>query len=155
MNPSNQDMAGRAPGRVLLIAPAPPAPQGMFLQKLLREDGASVDLLGHSQPLSPQLRSLERVPVVHTLLRAVAFYLRFWNGVRNVEVVHILTARWQALASEAIVAIQNPALARQLSAILDLCRRCEWLNVRLWNSRIPENSETGPANPRLVWSTGL
>jgi glycosyltransferase involved in cell wall biosynthesis len=38
---------------------------------------------------------------------------------------------WQALASEAMCAIQNPALScRLVSAGLELCQRCEWRNVR-------------------------
>jgi glycosyltransferase involved in cell wall biosynthesis len=99
MKPSNQDMTGRAPGRVLLIAPVPPpyggmALQAMLLQKMLREDGVSVDLLGHTQPFSPRLRFLERVPAVRTLLRAMAFYFRFWSRVRTVDVVHVLAASW-------------------------------------------------------------
>jgi len=68
--------------------------QAQLLQKMLREDGVSADLLGHTQPFSRRLRFLEKVPAVRTLLRAVVFYLRFWRRVRDVEVVHVLAASW-------------------------------------------------------------
>jgi phenylacetate-CoA ligase len=68
---------------------------------------------------------------------------------------------WQALASEAMRAIQNPALARRLvSAGLDLCQRCEWRNVRralygVYGFQFEqENGEAESANPRPVWATG-
>ena len=99
MNVGKQDTAGKAPGRVLLIAPVPPPYGGMALQakllrRMLEEDGVSVDLLGHTQPFSRRLRFLERVPGVRTLLRAIVFYSRFWRRVPEVEVVHILAASW-------------------------------------------------------------
>jgi L-malate glycosyltransferase len=66
---------------------------------------------------------------------------------------------WQALASEAIRAMRNPAMTRRLgSASLELCQRCEWSNVRRTLYRVygfqfeQENRE--PDNQRLVWSTG-
>ena len=66
---------------------------------------------------------------------------------------------WQALASEAMRAMRNPAMTRRLgSASLELCQRCEWSNVRLTLYRVygfqfeQENRETD--NRRLIWSTG-
>ena len=99
MTSSNQEMAGPARGRVLLIAPVPPpyggmALQALLLQRMLREDGVSVDLLGHTQPFLRRLRFLERVPGLRTLIRAAVFYGRFWNRSRDIEVIHILAASW-------------------------------------------------------------
>jgi L-malate glycosyltransferase len=68
---------------------------------------------------------------------------------------------WQALASEAMRAMRNPAITRRLgSASLELCQRCEWSNVRRTLYRVygfqfeQEDRKAGSANQRLVWSTG-
>jgi glycosyltransferase involved in cell wall biosynthesis len=83
----------------LIIAPVPPpyggmALQAMLLQRMLREDGISADLLGHTQPFSPRLHFLERLPGVRTLLRALVFYVRLGRRLPDVDVVHILAASW-------------------------------------------------------------
>ncbi|MGA7235525.1 MAG: glycosyltransferase family 4 protein [Bryobacteraceae bacterium] len=65
---------------------------------------------------------------------------------------------WQALASETMRAIRNPALTRRLaSASLELCRRCEWSSVRRTLYRVygfqfdQENRETSLVNRSVVW----
>ena len=90
-------IAGPVSGRVLLVAPVPPPYGGMalqaaLLQKLLRGDGVSADLLGHNRPFSGKLRFLGSVPILRTLARTGIFCLRFWRQVRNNDVVHVLAA---------------------------------------------------------------
>ena len=97
MRLSEKHEAGLDSGRVLLVAPVPPPYGGMalqagLLQRLLREDGVSADLLGHNQPFCRGLRFLERVPALRTFLRTLLFCIRFCGRVRNAGVVHILAA---------------------------------------------------------------
>ena len=85
-------------GRVLLIAPVPPPYGGMalqarLLQKLLTEDAARVELLGHKQAFV-RFRVCERIPGVRAALRMGLFCGRFWKHARNADVVHILSASW-------------------------------------------------------------
>jgi glycosyltransferase involved in cell wall biosynthesis len=68
--------------------------QATLLERLLRQDGVQVELLGHNEPFCAGLRFLERIPGVRTGLRAVRFYFRFWSKVRDKDVVHILAASW-------------------------------------------------------------
>lgn len=88
----------RVGGRVLLIAPLPPPYGGMALQarlleRLLRQDGTPVELLGHNQPFA-RCRFLDDVPGVRTVLRMALFSVRFCRQARRADVVHILSASW-------------------------------------------------------------
>jgi glycosyltransferase involved in cell wall biosynthesis len=93
-NRSSEDKAGR----VLLVAPVPPPYGGMALQagllrRLLEEDGAVVELLGHNRAFR-RFKFVERIPAVRTVLRMVLFCTRFWKQARRADVVHILSASW-------------------------------------------------------------
>jgi phenylacetate-CoA ligase len=85
--------------RVQLVGPVPPpyggmALQALLLQRLLRQEGVKADLLGHNEPFCAALRFLERVPAVRTAVRAGRFYFRFWEKLRDHDVVHVLAASW-------------------------------------------------------------
>lgn len=66
---------------------------------------------------------------------------------------------WRALAAQVELVLRHQDLARQLtSAGVDLCRQCDWQNVRralyeVYGFCPPENhGETGPADPQFVWT---
>lgn len=84
--------------RVLLIAPVPPpyggmALQAQLLQRRLRTDGVTVDLLGHNRAFT-WFTLLERLPGIRTVIRTALFLGRFWGQSRNADVIHILAASW-------------------------------------------------------------
>lgn len=99
MGIGERNRSAAIPGRVLLISPVPPpyggmALQAVLLQKKLRVDGVSAELLGYSHPLPPAFRFLERIPGLRTLFRAGRFCITAWQRVRSSDVIHILAASW-------------------------------------------------------------
>jgi len=88
-----------APGRVLVVAPAPPPYGGMAIQaqqlcKLLRADGIDVSLFPSNFPLPERLRIVDRLPGVRTVFRSLLIWPALWRRARQVEVVHVFAASW-------------------------------------------------------------
>lgn len=95
----NSGKQNRNSVRVQLVAPVPPPYGGMALQaslleRLLRQDGIDVDLLGHNQPFGAPLALVNRLPGLRGAFRLVRFSVRFWKRLGNKDVVHILAASW-------------------------------------------------------------
>jgi len=85
--------------RVLLVAPSPPPYGGMALQarqleRRLVQDGNSVTFFASNFAFPGRLRTLDRIPVFRTLLRAATIWILLWRPTKAAEIVHVLAASW-------------------------------------------------------------
>jgi glycosyltransferase involved in cell wall biosynthesis len=91
-----------------LVGPTPPPAGGMASQtvelaRLLGEDGAKVIVVSGNARCCPQW--LERIPIVRTGIRLVAYCFRLWRAAGRAELVHVLAnsgLSWHLIAAPAV-----------------------------------------------------
>jgi glycosyltransferase involved in cell wall biosynthesis len=107
--------------------------QAGLLQRLIEEDGALVDLLGHNCAFR-RFKQVERIAGVRTVLRMALFCARFWRQARSADVVHILSASWLNFFLVVCPAIWLAQIRRKRVVLNyragdadDFLRYCGWL----------------------------
>jgi glycosyltransferase involved in cell wall biosynthesis len=90
---SIQADAATAWPRICVVGPLPPPSGGMANQceqlvRLLRDDGASVELVRSNSPYQPAW--IGRVPMLRALFRLVPYLATLWRAAGRAQVVHVL-----------------------------------------------------------------
>lgn len=80
--------------RLCIVGPLPPPPGGMANQceqlvRLLRAEGAAVELVRNNPPYRPAW--VGRVPMLRALFRLLPFLAGLWRAVGRAQVVHVLS----------------------------------------------------------------
>jgi glycosyltransferase involved in cell wall biosynthesis len=100
--------AGPVWPRVCVVGPLPPPSGGMANQceqlvRLLRAEGATVDLVRTNEPYRP--KAVARVPMLRALLRLLPYLVSLWRTLGRVDVVHVFANSgwaWHLLAMPAV-----------------------------------------------------
>ncbi len=95
--------------RVCVVGPLPPPSGGMANQceqlvRLLRADGADVELVRNNAPYRPTL--LGQVPVLRAGVRLLPYLLNLWRAAGRAEVLHVLANSgwaWHLFAAPALL----------------------------------------------------
>lgn len=94
--------------RIALVGPLPPPSGGMAnqtlqLAKLLREEGATVELIQVNRPYNP--RWIAKVQGVRAFFRLVPYLIQLWQSANNVDLYHVMANSgwsWHLFAAPAI-----------------------------------------------------
>lgn len=94
--------------RIALVGPLPPPSGGMAnqtlqLAKLLREEGATVELIQVNRPYSP--RWIAKVQGVRAFFRLLPYLVDLWQSANNVQLYHVMANSgwsWHLFAAPAI-----------------------------------------------------
>jgi glycosyltransferase involved in cell wall biosynthesis len=104
---------GKALPRLCVVGPLPPPSGGMANQceqlvRLLRADGAQVELVRTNAPYRP--RWVGRVPVLRSWCRLLPYVLTLWRATARADVVHVLANSgwaWHLFALPALWVAQH------------------------------------------------
>jgi len=109
MHAERSDVAGQGWPRVCVVGPLPPPSGGMANQceqlvRLLRADGAKVELVRNNAPYWP--KALGHVPVLRAGVRLLPYLLNLWRAAGRAEVLHVLANSgwaWHLFAAPALM----------------------------------------------------
>lgn len=95
--------------RLCVVGPLPPPSGGMANQceqlvRLLRADGAAVDLVRNNAPYRPAW--VGRLPVLRALFRLLPYVVELWRGAGRAQVMHLLANSgwaWHLFVAPALV----------------------------------------------------